>query len=54
MSDSDRDPPAINEQELREEDERRRQGKATLDEEIARRWDPSRLSKLIPARSRQV
>lgn len=44
MSASDRE---LTEQELKELEERQRQNKPTLDQDIALRYDPSRLSKLV-------
>lgn len=44
MSASDRE---LTEQEQKELEERRRQGKPSLDQEIALRYDPQRLSKLV-------
>src|SRR5207302_1435530 len=37
----------LTEQERRDDEERRRQGKPALDEEIARKYDPERLRKLV-------
>ena len=41
-----------NEAELREEDERRRRGQPTLDEEIARKYDPQRLRRVVQGAGR--